>query len=81
MDDKTSKFVVNKIVEIDNFNRPVQFCQSIRLINMMAVFFRGHNNTVGIGSSLKTARMRYCGSIRRSGKRYSLKLLNRGRTI
>jgi hypothetical protein len=23
MDDKTSKFVVNKIVELDNFNRPV----------------------------------------------------------
>jgi len=72
MNDTTSKSVVQKIVKLDNFKRPVLQTALVlpisQLINMTAVFFRGENNTVGIGSSLKTARLRYCGSIRSSGK-------------
>jgi hypothetical protein len=80
MNDKTSKFVVHKTVTVDNFSRPVLqiawFCQSVRLVNMTAVFFRGQNNKFGIGYSLTTVPLRYCGSIRNSGKRYYLMLLN-----
>ena len=82
MNDKTRKFVMYEIVKLDDFNRTVLqialVCQSIKLINMTAGLFRGQKNTLGIGSSLTTAPLRYCGSIRSSGMRQSLMLLNTG---
>jgi hypothetical protein len=72
MNDKISKFVLHKLVKLDNFNRPVRqsaLVLPIRLINMKAGFSEGQNNTVGVGSSLTTVTLRYCGSIRSSGKR------------